>query len=60
MARFGIGSTEFCSRLLNEAGVALTPGAAFGADDRVRISYCCAREDLQRGMDRLEGFLRGL
>ena len=57
VARFGLGSTEFCTRLLREAGVAVTPGAAFGADDHVRISYCCGMDDLRAGLDRLEGFI---
>lgn len=58
--KFGMGSTEFCTRLLREAGVAVTPGAGFGADGHVRISYCCGDEELTRGMDRLEGFIREL
>ena len=53
-------STVFCTRLLEEAGVALTPGAAFGADDRVRVSYCCGMDDLRAGLDRLARFVRGL
>ena len=60
ISRFGLGSTEFCTRLLLEAGVAVTPGAAFGADDHIRISYCCGEEDIRLGLDRLEGFLRKL
>ena len=60
IARFGMGSTQFCTRLLDEAGVALTPGAAFGADGHARLSYCCGMEALQRGLDRLEGFVRRL
>ena len=60
IARFGMDSTAFCTRLLEQARVAVTPGAAFGADGHVRISYCCAMAELERGMDRLEGFVRGL
>ena len=60
IVRFGLGSAEFCTRLLLEAGVAVTPGAAFGADDHIRISYCCSEEDISLGLDRLEGFLRKL
>ena len=58
IAPFGMDSTAFCTRLLEEAGVALTPGAAFGADDRVRVSYCCGMDALRAGLDRLEGFVR--
>ena len=60
IARFGLGSAEFCTRLLLEGGVAVTPGAAFGADDHIRISYCCSEEDISLGLDRLEDFLRKL
>ena len=60
IARFGLDSTAFCTRLLTEAGLAVTPGAAFGADDHVRISYCCGMDDLRAGLDRLARFVRGL
>ena len=60
IARYGLPSMEFCTRLLREAGVALTPGAAFGADGHVRLSCCCGVDELDRGLDRLEGFLSHL
>ena len=60
IGKLGMGSQELCTRLVKEAGVALTPGIAFGSDDHVRISYCCSREDLKEGLDRLESFLRKL
>ena len=55
--KFGIPSGEFCKRLINEAGVALTPGFCFGAEGFVRLSYCCSDEQLKEGLDRLEGFI---
>ena len=58
--RFGLNSTDFCVRLLKEGGVAVTPGGAFGAEDRVRISYCCAMDALKEGLDRLERFIKKL
>ena len=57
IAKFGLDSTEFCTRLLQEAHVAVTPGLCFGADDHIRISYCCGDEALAKGMDRLERFV---
>lgn len=60
IARYGMDAAEFCVRLLREAAVAVTPGNAFGADDHVRISYCCAPAELTKGMDRLERFLAAL
>lgn len=60
IAKYGMDSTTFCTHLLAEAGVAVTPGASFGADDHIRISYCCGQEELVKGLDRLESFLRTL
>ncbi|MBQ3215419.1 MAG: aminotransferase class I/II-fold pyridoxal phosphate-dependent enzyme [Oscillospiraceae bacterium] len=57
---FGIGSEEFCTRLIRQARVAAVPGSCFGAEGFLRISYCCAMENLQKGMDRLEQFLNRL
>ena len=49
-------SVSFARQLLEENNVAVTPGIAFGADDHIRISYCCSREELKEGMDRIEQF----
>ncbi len=53
------GSVELAELLLERAGVALVPGLAFGADDYLRISFACSREELARGMDRIEEALQG-
>lgn len=58
--RFGIPSGEFCKRLIDEGGVALTPGFCFGAEGYVRLSYCCSDKDLKEGLDRLEKFILSL
>jgi aspartate aminotransferase len=39
----GLGGAEFCTRLMQEEGVALVPGAAFGDDRWVRLSYAVLR-----------------
>ena len=57
IGKFGIPSGEFCKRLINEAGVALTPGFCFGAEGFVRLSYCCSDQQLKEGLDRLEKFI---
>ena len=51
---------EFAGRLLNEASVAVVPGEAFGTEDHVRISYAASMHDLERGLDRIDGFLAQL
>lgn len=60
IAKYGLSSAEFCTRLIREAGVAVTPGFCFGSDRHVRISYCCADGALEEGLNRLEGFLEKL
>jgi aspartate aminotransferase len=49
------GSTAFAEFLLDRARVAVVPGAAFGADDHVRISFACAADRLREGIERLRG-----
>ena len=58
ITKFGMESGEFCTRLIKEAKVATVPGSCFGAEGHIRISYCCSEENLKKGMDRLEEFLK--
>lgn len=60
IAKFGMGSEEFCIRLIQEGGLGLVPGACFGGEGHVRLSYCCGEETLNQGLDRLEQFLKKL
>jgi aspartate aminotransferase len=46
-------ATTWCSRLLEEQGVALVPGAAFGDDRWVRMSYASADEVLEEAIARI-------
>ena len=55
---YGMTDEEFCTRLITEGGVATVPGSCFGCPGHIRISYCCSDTDLEKGMDRLEHFLR--
>ncbi len=55
-----VTGTEFCTRLVGETGVALVPGAAFGDDRWVRLSYAAATADLVRALDRIIGFAKQL
>ena len=47
------GATDWCARMLEETGVALVPGAAFGDDRWVRMSYASSDEVLEDAIDRL-------
>ena len=60
ISRFGLADSDFCTRLIKEAGVATVPGSCFACPGHIRISYCCADEALRTGLDRLEAFLKML
>ncbi len=58
--RFTEDSYRFTSRLLEEAGVAITPGIDFGSnrpETHVRFAYTTSLENLQEGVRRLRAFL---
>jgi len=54
----GMKSMEFSSKLLDEALVAVVPGIAFGSDNHVRLSYATSIREIERGMDRIEKWLK--
>jgi aspartate aminotransferase len=57
---FGLDSLSFAARLLEAEKVAVVPGAAFGADANIRLSYACSMDNIREGMDRLDRFLKTL
>ena len=58
-ARLGVkGSIEFCEKLLLEAKVALVPGAPFGNDQCIRLSYATAMGKIEEGLRRIGAFLK--
>lgn len=60
--QFGLDSTTFAYRLLDEQKVAVVPGNAFTelGEGFVRLSYACSMDTLSAALDRLETFLRTL
>ena len=60
ISEFGIGSEEFCMRLIREGKVAAVPGKCFGTEGYIRLSYCYSEAELKRGLDRLEAFVKKL
>ncbi len=56
----GLKSTEFCAKLLEAEKVAAVPGIAFGADDYLRISYATSMAKIEKGLERMDRFVRGL
>jgi aspartate aminotransferase len=55
-----IGSVALAEHLLEEARVAVVPGAAFGDDQHIRISFACSRRQLERGVVRMAEALMAL
>ena len=58
--KFGMDSLTFCEKMLKEGLVGVIPGVYFGTEGYMRLSYCYSDEDLKRGLDRMEAFLRTL
>ncbi|MDX1568828.1 MAG: pyridoxal phosphate-dependent aminotransferase, partial [Longimicrobiales bacterium] len=46
-------SSEFCTWLLENAGVAVVPGSAFGDDRYVRMSFASSDDVLESGIRRV-------
>jgi aspartate/methionine/tyrosine aminotransferase len=57
-----IGAEELADRLLQEAGVAVLAGTAFGqvGKDNLRLSYANSRENLERALERMRELLETL
>jgi aspartate aminotransferase len=60
ISKTGLDSMTFAKRLLDEEYVSLIPGAAFGLDDYIRISFATNINELQKGMDRIEKWITKL
>ncbi len=58
----GLTSAEFEERALNEAGIAILSGSAFGeyGEGYIRLSYANSQENIQKALNRLNQFVRGL
>ncbi len=54
------GSLAFCEFMLNQQHIALVPGAGFGNDNHVRISYAVSMEELETAMDRFQAGIEKL
>lgn len=56
--KLGIPSLDFCQALLEEQKVVMVPSIAFGTDGFIRISYAADMDTIEKGMDRLDQFVR--
>jgi len=50
-------SMKFCADLLEEKGVALVPGLAFGTEGYVRFSFATDLETIKEGIKRVKEFV---
>jgi aspartate aminotransferase len=48
-----MSSLDLAAYLLDEANVAVIPGAAFGSDEHVRLSYATSMEQIRKGVERI-------
>jgi aspartate aminotransferase len=60
LSHYGLDSMTLCNRLLDETGLAVVPGAAFGDDRCIRLSCAAAPGTIESGLERLRRFLAAL
>jgi aspartate aminotransferase len=53
-------SMTLCNRLLDEVGLAVVPGVAFGDDHCIRLSCAASPASIDDGLERLRRFLASL
>lgn len=58
ISRVGLDSVTFASRLLEEAKVAVVPGAAFGSDKHIRLSFATSEDNIRDGISRISEWLK--
>ncbi len=53
-------SIKFAEVLLNEEKVAIVPGAAFGCDEYIRLSFATSVDNITKGVNRIKNFIKKL
>ena len=56
----GMNGEEFTEKCLQEAGVAMIPGTAFGkfATDHVRFNFATSRENISKAIEKIDKILK--
>lgn len=54
------GSVDFARLLLEKTHTAVIPGAVFGTDKHVRLSYAVKEQDITKGLNRIGEFVKSL
>ena len=57
VSAYRLDSMTLCNRLLDEVGLAVVPGVAFGDDRCIRLSCAAGPVTIQDGLERLQRFL---
>ena len=62
ISRLGLPSEEFANRLLNDAGVAVLPGTAFGdyGEGYLRLSFANSLTNIETALERIRNFVSGV
>jgi aspartate aminotransferase len=60
ISKTGLSSVDFAMRLLKDEKVAVIPGDGFGRDDYIRLSFATDIKTIEKGIDRLEKWLKQL
>lgn len=60
ISSFGLGSQEFADKLLDQEKMAVVPGAPFGAEGNIRMSYACSEAQIEDAAARLRKFCESL
>ena len=60
ISAFGLDSMTFCQQLLDQQGLAVVPGVAFGDDRCIRLSCAVTTATIDDGLSRLKSFLQSL
>ncbi len=56
ISSLGMDSVSFAEKLLSKESVAVVPGAPFGVDTNIRLSYACSMANIEKGLDGLARF----
>ncbi|MEO7028760.1 MAG: pyridoxal phosphate-dependent aminotransferase [Acidobacteriaceae bacterium] len=61
LGKGGVRTTgDLAAKLLGEAHVVVVPGEAFGTDEHIRLSYAVSGDVVDKGVERIRGFLAKL
>jgi aspartate aminotransferase len=58
VSRINVDTLDLADKLLDEARVAVVPGEGFGSPGYIRLSFAASMEDIVKGLDRIEKWLK--